>query len=237
MKIARRTAALLFFVMTLAVASPAAWAGCDSTSPGIILDQPGAGDWTWTFSLINLTGSNVQIGSEAAEGSDHNLGSEFPYGHVYPPGNSTGTPKTNTTALVPGTLNLTTWKSNSHKDMFPDYCSSTVPVSIVSDTAYNFSVKFSMSGQKSAQATLQPPYSSSTWKYSTNVPYGDNGYYAYPGNGWYSGDGILFAISDKYLLSLFKNTDYNLNANDLILVITYRNPKNDYHGNNVRWYF
>ena len=127
--------------------------------------------------------------------------------------------------------------------MFPDHCSTTVPFEIANDTAYNFSLKFSQYfGRHTAAVTIQPPFGQTSWKYSTSVS-NDNGYYAFDPtstakSGTGEGNGILFAISDKYILSLYKNNEWATNgANDLILVVTERNPNNKYSGNKVRWDF
>ena len=236
-----RTIALLFFAIAfVAVAPGAAWASCPQAN-GIELSNDGAvGEWTWTFSLINLTSSNVRIGDKGTTDSqsDNYLHEGFPYSTSFPPGNSTYTLPIEKSPTA--NINLTTWKSTSQKKMFPDHCSTTVPFEITNFPAYNFSLIFQqMQGpaQHAVRVNIQPPFNSSSWKYTTNGS--SNGYVAIPsastGDG---GEGILFAISDKYILSIFKNQMYDVNGGaDLVLVVTERNPVNDYHGNKVRWTF
>ena len=244
MKATFRSAFLLFFVLTLvATASGTAWAGCSEGNIGVAIGTNDLfQDFKWTFSLINLTSSNIKTGAKGStEPDDHTLGSNFPYNTVYPPGNSTNSKSKGVTSTTT-TLNLTTWKSNSHNKMFPDHCTATVPIEISSDTSYNFSLRFQQSDgspQRSVRATLQPPYGQTTWKYSTKTS-NDNGYYSsapVPSDN-FEGDGILFAISDKYVLAVYKNHDVdNQKGGDLVLVVTERNPKFDYHGNKVQWSF
>ena len=247
MKATLRTAVLLFFAITLVAAAPAtAWADCTQFPPGILIgtDSGSNDSFTWTFSLINLTSGNVKIGAKGSTDSqsDNYLGSGFPYSTAYPPGNSSNSKSTGGASTSPD-INLTTWKSNSHQDMFPDHCSTTVPFEISNDTAYNFSLKFSQYfGRHNAAVVIQPPFGQTTWKYSTSVS-NDSGYYAFDPtstakSGTGEGNGILFAISDKYILSLYKNNEWATNgANDLILVVTERNSNKKYLGNKVRWDF
>lgn len=219
-----------------------AWAKCDQAN-GIELSNDGAmGDWTYTFSLINLTSSNVRIGDKGTtdDQDDNYLHGGFPYGTSFPPGNSTNS-KTKGAPTTPASLNLTTWKSNSKKDMFPDHCATNVSFEITNDPAYNFSLKFAQAtngpAQHGVRVNIYPPFGKSTWKYSTNTT--SNGYVAIPSaSTGDNGEGILFAISDKYIVTIFKNQDYQPHGGaDLVLVITERNPANDYHGNKVRWTF
>ena len=241
-----RTAVLLFFaVVSFAAGSNAAWA-CDvkDGGPGICLGTKKiAQDFHWSFSLINLTNSNIKIGTAP----DHGFGGNFPYNTVFPPGNAANSKTSRYNSDVPSpTLGLTTWKSAAHNEMFPDHFIQTVPFEIQSDSGYNFTLQFSQNTNYAQQVVVvqfKPPYGASTWNYKTNVS-NDNGYYAYPprnpGDDYLNDtgyDGILFAISDKYVLSVFKNNAMDNDGNSLILVVTQRYPEHDYHGQNVRWLF
>ena len=132
MKATLQTAILLFFAITLIAAAPCtAWASCAEGDLGVAIGTNDLfKDFKWTFSLINLTSSNVKIGPKGStESEDHTLGSNFPYNTVYPPGNSSNSKSTGGASTTPS-INLTTWKSNSHNKMFPDHCTSTVPFEI-----------------------------------------------------------------------------------------------------------
>lgn len=242
MKTTMRTTVVLFFAMIVLAAAPGTvWADNCNTGNGIMLGTNAlTQDFAWHFSLINLTGSNIVIG--AKNSTDHDLSSNFPYGAVYPPGNSANSKTKGTSGAT--TLNLTTWKSNEKNQMFPDHCTTTVNFEISSNTAYNFSLRFNQkNNQRQAMVTLQPPYGKTSWKYSTDIDAG-NGYHAYPpqapnddGLNGDEGDGILFAISDRYVLTLYKNNMEGQGGNSLNLVVTERDPSLDYHGNKLRWIF
>jgi hypothetical protein len=243
MRMIMRTAVLLFLAITLLAAAPGiTLASCPQANGIEISKGTESGSFTWTFSLLNLTSSNVRIGDKGTTDSqsDNYLHSGFPYSTVFPPGNSTNS-KTKGTPTTAANLNLTTWKSSSEKKMFPDHCSTTVPFEITNDRSYDFSLIFQSEGggyqEHAVRVNIQPPFGTSSWKYNTNVS--SNGYVAIPsastGDG---GEGILFAISDKYILSVFKNQTYEPHGGaDLVLVVTERNSANDYHGNKVRWTF
>lgn len=225
---------LLFMITFIAAVPVTAWANCPLAN-GVEISNGGAsGKWTWTFSLINLTRSNVKIGDKGS--TDNYLHGGFPYNTVFPPGNSINS-KTKGTPTTTADLNLTTWKSTSEKKMFPDYCSTTVPFEITNDSTYNFSLIFQSEGGGFQEHAVRVNFDASSRIYSTNTT--SNGYVAIPsastGGG---GEGILFAISDKYILSIFKNQIYQVNGGaDLVLVVTERVPTNDYHGYKVRWTF
>ena len=248
MKTLMRKAIVLFFAASLvAVAPGTVWAGCD-TGNGIMLGtNADMQKFVWHFSLINLTKSNITIASKGSSG-DHTLGSSFPYGKVYPPGNSanskTQIPAGYTLPTQSPYLNITTWKSDEHNDMFPDACTTDVNIEIQGNTAYNFGLQFKQhNDQRQVRVTLQQAYGASSWKYKTSVA-DDNGYYAYPaaapdddGVKDDEGEGILFAISDKYVVAMYKNNEEGQGGNSLNLVVTERNPLLDYHGNKIRWIF
>ncbi|MBP2663700.1 MAG: hypothetical protein H6Q71_1648 [Firmicutes bacterium] len=241
-----RTVAILFFTIVIAATSPGTVLACDGEGQdGIWL---GTVDmmlkYKWTFSVINLTGSTVKIGTAP----DHSLGSNFPYNTTFPPGNSIAKYPDSTPPANNGDtsqIGLTTWKSGNHNKMFPDHCQATVPIEIQNNnTAYNFSLEFSqyldLSPQSSVIVKIKPPYqtSTSTWKFSTDVA--DSGYVAYPPRKLSGGihEGILTAISDRYVLCLYKTQNANIdssNPNDLILVITERFPNANYRGNGLQW--
>lgn len=240
MKTTLRTAVLLLLVMILAAVPCTAWAS--SMGAGILLGNDSTvNGHAWTFSLINLTSSNVQIGAKGST-EGHDFGHNFPYGVIFPPGNSANSKSTGGVSATP-TLNLTTWSSNDNSHMFDYGCPTTVSFEIVNDPAYNFSLVF-RNDKDYTRVTPQPPYKATSWKYNTDVA-NDNGYYARTaystGDG---GEGYLAAISDKYVVAVFKNNQIGLGGNDLILVITERNPIYDYHGhggdapnNQIRWVF
>lgn len=241
-----RIVAILFFTVVIAVTSPGTVLACSNEGQdGIWLGTVDKMlEYQWTFSVINLTGSTVKIGTAP----DHNLGSNFPYNTTFPPANSiakypnsTPPPNNGDTSQI----GLTTWKSGSHNKMFPDHCQATVPIEIQNNnTAYNFSLEFSQdlynSPQRSVIVKIKPPYqtSTSTWKFSTDA--GADGYVSYPPRN-FSGDtheGILTAISDRYVLCLYKTKSAfvdNSDPNDLILVITERFPNAHYRGNDLQW--
>ncbi len=205
--------------------------------------------YTWTFSLINFTKSNVSIGAKGST-EGHDLGSDFPYGHVYPPGNST--PKYAYPPPDPlptgngdtSKIGLTTWRSNSHNKMFPDHCQTTVPI-LVQDgsNAYNFALLFAQdlnyNAQKAVIVSLVPPYKTTTWKYTMSSD--NNGYASYaPRKNSTDKDayeGILVGISDNYVITLYRTGSglQDNGKNDLILVITEKTSKYEYHGNKLQW--
>ena len=239
MKTTLRTAVLLLLAMVLVAIPCTTWAQstCSGGSGIVLGNDASAKGHAWSFSLINLTSSNIQIGAKGST-EGHDFGGNFPYGVIYPPGNSTNSASTG------ATLNLTTWKSNEDTHMFSQSCPTTVSFEIVNDPAYNFSLEFRESSSDYAHVTPQPPYKATSWKYSTDVD-NDNGYYARTANTTNSGgEGFLSAVSDKYYVAVFKNNQVGEGGNDLILVITERNPKYDYHGhggdapnNQIRWVF
>jgi hypothetical protein len=249
MKIMKRTAVVLFFAVTLLTAAPGmVWASCD-TGNGIMLGtNADLQDFVWHFSLVNLTKSNITIAPKSSSGNS-SLGSGFPYGIAYPPGNSanskTQIPSGYSLPTKSPYLNVTTWKSNEHNKMFPDSCTTNVIIEIKDNTAYNFGLQFKQhNDQRQVRVTLQQAYGATTsWKYKTSAT-NDNGYYAYPaaapdddGVKDDEGEGILFAISDKYIVALYKNNMEGQGGNSLNLVVTERDPALDYHGNKVRYIF
>lgn len=187
----------------------------------------------WTFSLINLTNSTVHIGavSEVSQA----LGDNFPYNTDFPSGNSKGTK-----------VNLTTWKSSNVAHPFPGNYEADANIHIQDGTSglYDFSLQFLMYSSggvpngSQAFAYFQPVYGSTTWKYSNQVT-NDSGYYADPPRRYSSGsgyrEGIVFAISDKYVLCLYKPNMFDNGENQLFLVITQRFANASYHGNHLQW--
>lgn len=230
MKTMPSVAAALFFVFVAAVAGPGQVWACDTAYGGIWLgqDKMDATKTEWSISVINLTNSNLQVG---AAGSTDNDISGFPYGNVYPPGN------TNKSSPSASTVNLTTWESKSDNRLFPDHCTSTVNYMIQDGSnAYNFSLVFQHDNDnydgKAVIVHMAAPYGTSTWKYNTST--NSDGYYAYkPRDG---SEGILFAISDKYILSLYKPNKNGNGGNQLFLVVTQRFANNQYKGNKLQWY-
>lgn len=233
-----RIVAILLFSVAIAAADPVMVRACTTEYiGGIRLGHDNTdGQFKWTFSLINLTNSNVKIGAKGS--TDYDLGSSFPYGAVYPPGNSTTNSNKDTS-----TLGLTTWKSAEHNKMFPDHCTTTVPFEIQDgSSAYNFSLTFYQDtaywAQRAVIVNFQPPYKSnpSSFKYKTNTPYnaGPDGYDI---KQLLYGQGIIFAISDKYVLTLYKNNRKGNGGNSLILVLTQKNSALDYRGNSLDWQF
>ena len=158
---------------------------CDNMEQkGIMLGHTDSQKFVWTFSLINLTQSNISIGTKGSAG-DSTLGSDFPYGTTYPPGNSlvqnNGNPKPNNGDT--SKIGLTTWKSDEHSKMFPDHCRTYVPIMIQDGTnVNNFSLYFEKDeaemDQKAVIVSFKPPYNSSTWSFKTSVS-NDNGFYAF----------------------------------------------------------
>ena len=181
------------------------------------------GETDWDFSVINLTASNVVIGSKPDKGA---FGDNFPYGHTYPPGNSQNK-----------TVNLTTWKSHKGNQTFPKVDSTLVNFVIQDGTnQYNFSLKFSIPGSKGEGAYINlQQTASSTWKYTTSVSNdGNSGYSADPPRSGLE-EGILYAISDKYVVCLYKPVTMSRGGNRLFLTITQRYPENAYKGYHLQW--
>ena len=228
MKTIFRAVVTVVFAMVIVAAGPSTvWADCSAVS-GIWLGHENMDTSTaWTFTLINLTNSNVQIGAKGST-EGHDLGDNFPYGQVYKPGNASS-------STTPA---LTTWQSDDHNKIFPDHCSSTVNFFIQDGSGlYNFSLLFAQDpsywAQKAVTVNFNPPYGTSTWKYSRTVN-NDNGYYAYKARDGH--EGILFAISDKYILNINKPNKHGNGDNQLFLVITQRTANNSYTGKQLQWY-
>ena len=234
MKILLRTVFLLALLAFFAQVAPAMGYACTSVN-GIYIGNDTKKDETWTFSLVNLTESNIKIGSQNDQNSSpagHHL-RNFPYGTVFPPGNSSSEETT-------PSLGLTSWKSKAESKWFPETCNLFVPIEISSNSAYNFSLRFNGGNGKEVLVSIAPPVGQSTWRYSTDVN-NDKGYYAFSSaqgaDGPDAHDGILFALSDQYVVCLYKNNTENEGGNHLILVVTQRNSYNDYHGNKMRYFF
>jgi hypothetical protein len=250
------TSIFLMIAVCVISAGPGTVRACDDMEQkGIMLGHTDSQEFVWTFSLINLTSSNVYIG---IDNSDHSFGGDFPYGTTYPPGNSVVKNNGNPIANNGDTskIGLTTWKSDQHNKMFPDHCVTTVPVEIHDNTnANNFSLHFEQNlnetAQKSVIVRFSPAVTTNTWNFKTAVS-NDNGFYAFEprskGDRHYSDgkpmhdseagyEGILYAINDRYVLSLYKNNDFHNGGNSLILVITERFKNLDYHGNKNQWVF
>ena len=232
MKSINKIAVLLLFVFIAAVAGAGqVWASC--TNPeGIWLgqDKMAASKTEWSLSVINLTNSNLQVG--AAGSTDNDLPG-FPYGTIYPPGN---TNKTNPSAT---TVNLTTWESKSDNRLFNDHCTNTVNYVIQDGSnSYNFSLVFMADSNnydgKAVAVHFGKPYNASSWKYSTSNTSGTDGYYSYNPRG--NNEGILFAISDKYILSLYKPNKLGNGGNQLFLVVTQKFTNSQYKGNKLQWF-
>ena len=248
---------LLIAVGMISVGTGTVQACDDMEQKGIMLGHTDSQKFVWTFSLINLTQSNVYIGAKGSAG-DSTFGGDFPYGTTYPPGNSlvqnNGNPKPNNGDT--SKIGLTTWKSDEHSKMFPDHCRTYVPVEIHDGTnANNFSLYFEKDeaemDQKAVLVSFKPPYNSSTWNFKTSVS-NDNGFYAFDprskgerkdSHGRTIQDseagyeGILYAINSRYVLSLYKNNNFHNGGNSLILVVTERFSNLDYHGNKNQWVF
>ncbi|HWR38713.1 MAG TPA: hypothetical protein VN611_04370 [Patescibacteria group bacterium] len=227
-----RMISVLFLTMFITSASFGTARACDDPGGGIWLGITGVNsnhNQFW-FSVINLTSYNVTIGTAP----DHAI-DDFPYGSVLPPGNCV-----NYKSVTPSMSNyaITTWASADAHNRFPDHCTATVPFTISEGTgAYNFSLTFKQDTndhpQQAAIVNFAPPYGTTTWKYSQSVS-NDNGYYAnQPRDGH---EGILFAISDTFVLSAFKPNKVGNGGNRFILVITQRYSDSNYRGYHYQWY-
>lgn len=242
MKAITRIAAILLIAAFITAAAPERiWAAEDYRNyKGVWLGVASTDkdhDTDWTFSLINLTNSNVYIGaaSETPSTSPYaTLSDNFPYNTTFPPGNFKDTK-----------VNLTTWKGRNVAHPFPGQYESAVNIHIQDGTnLYDFGLSFLMYSSggvpsgSDAYVYFQPVYGSTSWKYNTQVT-NDNGYYADPPRLYSSGaaysEGIQFAISDKYVLCLYKPNEYNNGENLLFLVITQRFANNAYRGNHLQW--
>ena len=231
-----RTGALVLAVaVLLAAGSGTVWAdnGCGNDGvAGIWLGNTNTGgDVDWSFSLVNLTTKQITITS--TDDSDDFFTGNFPY---IKSGDSQSTIDLNT--YYPGNsdpdkkyVGHTTWKSNEHKKLFPDHCKQHLVFNIANDTAYNFGMTFASDIEyekgRAVIAQFLAPLGASTWKYSTNTT--SQGYAAKPPRA--GNEGVLFAISDKYILCA-----YSAGGNNLILVVTERDPKLEYHGNKSQWF-
>ena len=218
---------VLIAAMVFAATVPGiAWADC-SSADGIWLGHENMDTSTsWTFTLINLTNSNVEVGAKGT--TDHDLGDNFPYSHVYASGN----------ASAATTPSLSMWQSNDGNKIFPDHCSTTVNFFIQDGSGlYNFSLLFAQDpsywAQKAVIVNFNPPYGTSTWKYSRTTS-NDSGYYSYKARDGH--EGILFVISDKYVLNIYKPNKHGNGDNQLFLVVTQRTTNNVYTGNKLQWY-
>ena len=227
MKTIIRILAVLLLTAFTTAGSGTAWAS-SSDYKGVWLGRQATDDEVdWDFSLVNLTQYNVVVGAKPDKGA---IGDNFPYGHSYPPGNSQNK-----------TMNLTTWKGGKGDHPFPKVSSTNVDFAIQDGTnQYGFSVNFLMPGSEGtdAYATLQSPSGSAAWKYSVT---NDNGFYADPPRDGYS-EGVLFAISDKYTLCIYKPVTLSHGGNKFFLVVSQRytynsqhNVINVYQGNHLQW--
>ncbi|HWR37967.1 MAG TPA: hypothetical protein VN611_00585 [Patescibacteria group bacterium] len=186
-------------------------------------------EYHYSFSLINLTDYDVFISPKFTD--QQNLGGNFPYNTKFPSFNC------NDTSPTLDNLALTTWRSGKHSKMFPSGCSTPVPISILDESnAYNFSLYFYQDPERPAQHAVNvafgPFYGQTSWKYSQSVK-NDNGFYADTPRVIDSaqlGEGIMYAISDKFILTL-----YGSGNNDIILVVNQKRSTNDYHGNHLQW--
>ena len=235
-RIAAATLAVLFFACWIGQGT--ALADGNRNYKGVLLNVASTDKdlkTEWTFSLINLTNNTIHIG--AASEVSQALGDNFPYNTDFPSGNSKGTK-----------VNLTTWKSSYLAHPFPANYEADVNFHIQDGTSglYDFSLQFLMFSSggvpdgSMAYAYFQPVFGSTSWKYSNQVT-NDSGYYADPprtsDNVKYSPtpEGIVFAISDKYVLCLYKPNMYDNGENQLIMVVTQRFANNSYHGNHLKW--
>ena len=236
MKYKVRTAALILaFAVLLTAGSGTVWAKNTCGNEGVagiwLGNSNTGGEVTWSFSLINLTTKQITISTQ--DDSDDRFTGNFPYiksgdsqstidRNTYYPGNSDPDKKY---------VGHTTWKSNQHTELFPDHCRQHLVFNIANDTAYNFGMVFdSDSDHEKSRAVIAQfltPEGASTWKYSTNT--NSQGYYAMPPRA--GNEGVLFAISDKYILCAYSGGN-----NTLILVVTERDPKLEYHGNKAQWF-
>ena len=233
-----RTAALVFAVaVLLAAGSGTVWAknscGNDGVA-GIWLGNTNTGkEVHWSFSLVNLTSKEITITTQ--DDSDDRFTGKFPYIekgdgqstidlNTYYPGNSDPDKKY---------VGHTTWKSNDHTELFPDHCRQHLIFNIANDTAYNFGMVFDSDieyeKKRAVIAQFLKPEGASTWKYSTNTT--SQGYYAMPPRA--GNEGVLFAISDKYILCAYLA---GKDSNGLVVVVTERDPNLDYHGNKAQWF-
>ena len=233
MNIMLQTALSLLFAIVVAISGPAVvWADCGNEGvAGINIGiDNNDGDFVWTFSLVNLTSQQITIQPP----QDNRIGSNFPYyennekNNIYFPGNSDKAQQV---------VGHTTWKSEKHTKMFPDHCRATVTFQFATDTAYNFSLVFDQDiayhPQRSVIIQFKPPYGTNTWKYNTSVS-NDNGYYAF--NPRAGNEGILFAMSDKYVLCAYKPNKKSQGGNHLILVVTPRDSNLQYQGSKLQWF-
>ena len=252
------TVLLMMFALCIISAGTGTVRACDNMEQkGILLGHTNSQDFHWTFTLINLTSSNVYIGKKDST-EQHSFGGNFPYDTTYPPGNSVvknnGNPIPNNSDT--SKIGLTTWESDAHSKMFPDHCVTTLPLEIHDGTgANNFSLRFERyedtMDQKAVIVRINPPYNTNTWNFKTSAA-NDNGFYAFEprSKGERKDDhgrtiqdseggfeGILFAINDRYVLSLYKNNKFGNGGNSLILVVAERFKNLDYHGQKLQWVF
>ena len=239
MNIMLRTVFSILTTIFIIASGPAvAWADCGNEGvAGINIGiDNNDGNFVWTFSLVNLTSQQITIQPP----QDNRIGSNFPYyetsesnyqNNIYYAGNS------NYKDPNPQVVGHTTWKSNEHTKMFPDACRATVTFQFANDSSYNFSLVFDQDiayhPQRSVIIQFKPPYGTSTWKYNTSVS-NDNGYYAF--NPRAGNEGILFAISDKYVICAYKPNKKSQGGNHLILVVTPRDSNLQYQGSKLQWF-